>query len=117
MRNFRNYKVWELGHEVTILIYGLTSKFPDSERFGLTSQLRRASSSVPANIAEGCGRDSEKDFRRFFFIANGSATEVEYFLILATELGYLDKSEGELITEKVNILKRSLNNLLGALPN
>ncbi len=117
MRSFRKYKVWELGHEVTKDIYSLTAKFPDSEKFGITNQMRRASSSVPANIAEGCGRDTDKEFRRFLFIANGSATEVEYFLILATELGYIDEAESELISEKVNILKKSLNKLIGSIPN
>ena len=115
MRDFRKYKVWELGHEVTLVIYKLTGSFPDSERFGLTNQLRRASSSVPANIAEGCGRESDKDFRRFLYIANGSATEVEYFLILCTELGYIDQVASEEISNKVNILKRSLNKLIGSI--
>jgi four helix bundle protein len=117
MRDFKKYRVWELGHEVALVVYKLTSNFPDSEKFGITNQMRRASSSVPANIAEGCGRDTDKEFRRFLFIANGSATEVEYFLILATELGYIEKSESEHISEKVNILKKSSNKLIGSIPN
>ncbi|VXD10617.1 four helix bundle protein [Marinoscillum sp. 108] len=115
MRDFRKYKVWELGHEVTLVIYELTASFPDSERFGLTNQLRRASSSIPANIAEGCGRESDKDFKRFLYIANGSASEVEYFLILSTGLGYINKNDSEMITEKVSVLRRSLNKLISSI--
>ncbi|MFH6982602.1 four helix bundle protein [Marinoscillum luteum] len=115
MRDFRKYKVWELGHEVTLVIYELTASFPDSERFGLTNQLRRASSSIPANIAEGCGRESDKDFKRFLYIANGSASEVEYFLILSTGLGYINKNDSETITEKVSVLRRSLNKLISSI--
>jgi four helix bundle protein len=107
--------VWELGHEVTLVIYELTASFPDSERFGLTNQLRRASSSIPANIAEGCGRESDKDFKRFLYIANGSASEVEYFLILSTGLGYINKNDSETITEKVSVLRRSLNKLISSI--
>ncbi len=65
MRNFKNYQVWELGHKITLDVYKITKKFPTNEKYGLISQMRRASSSVPANIAEGCGRVSDAEFRRF----------------------------------------------------
>ncbi|MEQ9286228.1 MAG: four helix bundle protein [Cyclobacteriaceae bacterium] len=115
MRNFRQYKVWEIAHEVTREIYALTADFPDSEKFGLISQMRRAAYSIPANIAEGCGRNGDKEFRRFLFIANGSATELEYFLILTTDLGYLNKEASEPICDKVDKLKRSLNKLINTI--
>ncbi len=89
MRNFRKYKVWELGHEVTLMTYKLTKSFPSSERFAFISQMQWAYSSVPANIAEDCGRNFDKEFCRFLFIANGSAAELEYFLILNFELSYI----------------------------
>ncbi|MFY0600029.1 MAG: four helix bundle protein [Cyclobacteriaceae bacterium] len=115
MRDFRKYMVWELGHKITKEIYKLTATFPDSEKFGLISQMRRASSSVPANIAEGCGRNSDKEFRRFLFIANGSATELEYFLILSKELNFWEHHTDYDIDDQVNKLKRSLNKLINSI--
>tara|TARA_R110000737_G_scaffold176257_2_gene201332 strand:- start:3565 stop:3846 length:282 start_codon:yes stop_codon:yes gene_type:complete len=89
MRDYKKYNVWELGHEVTLEIYKLTNTFPKDENFGLTSQMRRASSSIPANIAEGCGRESDAEFKRFLIISQGSASELEYFTILAKDLEYI----------------------------
>ena len=115
MRTFRKYQVWELGHEITLEVYKLSKQFPKEELFGLTSQMRRCSSSVPANIAEGCGRETEKEFKRFLVIANGSATELEYFLILVKDLKLADQESIEKLIEKVDQLKRSLNRLISKL--
>lgn len=79
MQNFRDLKVWGKAHAATLLIYRATDGFPSTERYGLTSQMRRAAASIPANIAEGCGRASDADFARFLQIAFGSASELEYF--------------------------------------
>jgi four helix bundle protein len=89
MRNFRELKVWEKSHQLTLLIYQATRNFPSEELYGLTSQIRRACSSIPANIAEGCGRQTGKDFARFLQIAFGSASELEYHLLLAYDLKLL----------------------------
>ena len=112
MRNFRKYQVWELGHQITLDVYKLSKQFPKDEQYGLTSQMRRASSSVPANIAEGCGRESEAEFKRFLVIANGSATELEYFLILVKDLKLVSEENVEAHIAKVDQLKRSLNKLI-----
>ena len=112
MRNYKRYKVWELAHEVTLAVYKMTASFPKSELYGMVSQLRRASSSVAANIAEGCGRESQAEFRRFLIIANGSATEVEYFLFLAYELKMVEEKEYEDLMNKVVILNKQLNRLI-----
>lgn len=112
MRDFRKYQIWELGHQITLDVYKLTNGFPKEEQYGLTSQMRRASSSIPANIAEGCGRESEVEFKRFLSIANGSATELEYFLILVKDLNFVSELESKDLVEKVNQLKRSLNKLI-----
>lgn len=112
MRNFRKYQVWELGHQITLDIYKFTDSFPKSEQYSLTSQMRRASSSIPANIAEGCGRESDAEFRRFLLIANGSAAELEYFLILSKDLDLVKDDKFEDLVNKVDILKRSLNKLI-----
>lgn len=115
MRNFRKYQVWELGHEITLDVYKISKQFPKEEQFGITSQMRRCSSSVPANIAEGCGRESEKEFKRFLVIANGSATELEYFLILTKDLKLAEVHAIENLIDKVDKLKRSLNKLISKL--
>lgn len=90
MQDFRNLKVWKAALALTVDVYRDTQQFPDVERYGLLSQVRRASISIGANIAEGCGRDSDADFARFLKISLGSANEVHHCLVLALELGYLD---------------------------
>lgn len=89
MQDFRTLKVWQKAHQLTLAVYAATKTFPEDERFGLTSQMRRAAASIPANIAEGCGRDGGSDFARFLQIAMGSASELEYHLILAHDLSML----------------------------
>ena len=89
MENFRNLKVWSKAHELTLQIYQRTRSFPKEEIYGLTSQMRRACSSIGANVAEGCGRRSDGEMKRFLQIAQGSASEVEYHLLLAKDLGLL----------------------------
>jgi four helix bundle protein len=112
MKDFRKFKVWEKAHNFTLQVYRLTRNFPSDERFGLTAQLRRAAASVPTNIAEGCGRDSERELARFMSIAAGSASEVEYQLILACDLNYIqDETYGEL-HQQVNELKKMLNSFI-----
>lgn len=112
MRDFRKYKVWELGHQLALDIYKSTSGFPKGEMYGVTSQMRRASSSIPANIAEGCGRESDAEFRRFLIISQGSVSELEYFNILVKDLGYISESIHNDLNAKINITKRSLHNLI-----
>ncbi|MCV9386061.1 four helix bundle protein [Reichenbachiella ulvae] len=112
MRDYRKYKVWEMGHELTLSIYRITQSFPDSEKYSVISQMQRAAYSIPSNIAEGCGRDSNAEFVRFLVIARGSATELEYFLLLSKELNYLGTDQYEALFDKVNQTKRSLNNLI-----
>ena len=83
MKDFRQLKVWEKSHQLALAIYKVTKEFPKEELYGLTSQIRRASMSIPTNIAEGCGRNTDADFARFLQMAMGSASETEYQLILA----------------------------------
>lgn len=91
MKGFRNLKVWVKSHKLTLDVYKLTQCFPKEEQFGLISQLRRASSSFPTNIAEGSCRKSEKEFTQFLSIALGSANEVDYLIELSKDLGFLLK--------------------------
>ena len=112
MRDFRKLKVWEKAHHFTLQIYRITKNFPSDERFGLTVQLRRAAASVPTNIAEGCGRDSERELARFMSIAAGSASEVEYQLLLACDLNYIQDETYRELNQQVNEIKRMLNGFI-----
>jgi four helix bundle protein len=112
MRDFHSLVVWQKAHALALSVYRITKRFPDDERFGLVSQLRRSTASVPANLAEGCGRGSEQDFARFVQMAMGSATEVEYHIVLAKDLGYVEADDFEVLTESVQEVKRMLVSLL-----
>ncbi|MGA3054417.1 MAG: four helix bundle protein [Candidatus Korobacteraceae bacterium] len=111
MQDFRNLDVWNKAHKITLEIYRLTESFPKSEVFGLSSQVRRAASSIPTNLAEGCGR-TQPEFGRFVQIAFGSACEVEYQLLLARDIGFLPSQSYESINADVIEVKRMLNSLL-----
>jgi four helix bundle protein len=111
MRDFRKYNVWSIGHELVIDVYSLTRNFPASEMYGITSQIRRASVSIPTNIAEGCGRVTDSEFARFIHISLGSAHEVEYLLQLSKDLNYLSEESYLFLNEKVNLIKRKLYHL------
>lgn len=89
MGDFRRLKVWEKSHLLTLAVYAAVAPFPKDEPYGLTSQVKRSASSIPANIAEGCGRDRDTELARFLEIAMGSASEREYHLQLAHDLGFL----------------------------
>ena len=91
-RDFRRLMAWERAHALTLAVYRVTAEFPDHERYGLVSQMRRACASSGTNIAEGCGRDTNKELARFIDIATGSASEVEYQVLLARDLGYCAKT-------------------------
>jgi four helix bundle protein len=92
MRDYTKIDAWKLADDFTVAIYTVSRSFPREELYGLTSQLRRASYSVPANIAEGSSRESKRDYLHFLYIARGSLTEAQYFFHLAHRLGYLDES-------------------------
>ena len=115
MKDFRRLKVWHKAHELVLLTYRESARFPSEERFGLTSQLRRACVSIPANLAEGCGRHTDQDFARFVDYAMGSASEVEYHLLLARELGFLDTNAHAALHERTTEVKRMLASFLGRL--
>jgi len=108
VKDFRSLKSWSKAHDLTLKIYGVTKSFPRDEAFGLTSQLRRACASIPANIAEGCGRSGVAELARFLQIAAGSASEVEYHLLLARDLEYLTPADYERLNNDIVELKRML---------
>jgi len=110
--DFKQLKVWRKAHEMTLDTYRVTAAFPKEEMYGLTSQLRRASASIGANIAEGCGRRSDGEMCRFLQIARGSASEVEYHFLLARDLRFLDEKEFQKLTRQADELQRMLTGLM-----
>src|SRR5688500_14881682 len=108
MKDYRTLNVWKSGHALTLEVYKQTKAFPKEELFALTSQLRRAAASIPANIAEGCGRDGDAELKRFLNIALGSACEVDYFVLLAGELGYLDPKVHASLADDTIQLRRQI---------
>jgi len=112
MKDFRNLKVWQKSHELALSIYKATLPFPRGEIYGLVSQLRRAASSVPANIAEGCGCNGNREFARFLGIALRSASETEYHLLLSRDLGYLDIETYENLNNRAVEVKRMLTGFI-----
>lgn len=104
--------VWQEGIALVKLIYSITAKFPKEEQFGLTSQLRRASVSVPVNIAEGAARNSKKEMRQFLFIADGSLSEIDTLLVIAHELGYISKNDSENCLAKMERTNAMLKGLI-----
>jgi len=93
MRDFEKLSVWEKAHQLTLNIYQSTDQFPNDEQYGLTSQMRRSASSIPSNIAEGCGRNPQPQFARFLNIAFGSASELESQIILSEYLGFITSNK------------------------
>ena len=112
MQSFKNLKVWEKAHSLTLDVYRSTKNFPKEEMYGLTSQMRRSSASIGANIAEGCCRNADKDFGRFLQIAVGSAGELEYHLLLADDLSLLNRMDYQRLLDAATEVKRMLASLI-----
>ena len=109
---FRNVKVWGKAHQLTLASYRATRSFPKTDVYGLTSQIRRAATSICANIAEGCGRRGKADFARFMQIALGSASELEYHLLLALDLGIINDATHRDLDGAVTEVKRMLTGFI-----
>lgn len=105
MLNFKDLAIWQRSHKLTIEIYRATQSFPKEEVYGLTSQIRRAVSSIPTNIAEGCGRRTNAELTNFLNIASGSASEVEYEILLAKEIGYITAEQFEAWTKEIDEIR------------
>lgn len=113
MRDFKKYEVWQLSHENVLFVYrNILPKMPASEKFDLTSQIKRAAYSISLNIAEGAGRNTDKDFASFLDNALGSAQEVEYALLLIKDLEYINDVDYTSANSKINIIKSKLINLI-----
>ncbi len=112
MKDYRELKVWQRSHALTLAVYATTRRFPKEELFGLTNQMRRAAASVSANIAEGCGRDGDAELKRFLNIALGSACELDYFVLLATDLGYIAASDSTKLAPEILEIRRMIGGFI-----
>ena len=114
MRDYTKIEAWKLADDLTVAIYERTRTFPKEEMYGLTSQLRRASYSVPANIVEGSSRESKKDYLHFLYIARGSLSETQYFIHLARRLGFLSSTDSSQLHGQTKLLFGCLHGLIRA---
>jgi four helix bundle protein len=117
MRDYKKYDTWKIAHELVKEIYIISENFPKSELFGLTSQIRRASVSIPTNIAEGCGRSTDKEFARFLEISLGSTNETEYLLLLSCDLGFTSQNTLSSLNPKLNLIRQKIIQLRKKLLN
>lgn len=115
MQDFKKLVVWQKAHQLALAIYKGTMRFSKEELYGLTSQMRRAGVSISATIAEGCGRRSKVDFARFLQISVGSASELEYHLVLAHDLGFMKGQDFQAVTEETIVVKKMRTALIGKL--
>lgn len=117
MRDYKKYDTWKIAHELVKEVYLISESFPKSELFGLTSQIRRASVSIPTNIAEGCGRSTDKEFARFLEISLGSTNETEYLLLLSCDLGFTSEDILSSLNPKLNLVRQKIIQLRKKLLN
>jgi four helix bundle protein len=114
MRNYRDLQTWHKAHQLTLELYKVSRQFPKEEMYGLISQLRRAASSIGANLAEGCGRQTNSEFARFVRISMGSASELDYHLLLSRDLGFLGTEAYEHVSKNLIEVRKMLTSLLSA---
>ncbi len=112
MKDFRDLQVWQKAHQLTLTVYRLTASFPQTERYGLTSQLRRSSAAVATNLAEGCGRNGDAELARFCSITMGSASDLDYHLLLARDLKLLNVTAYAEVAQQTTEVKRMLAGLI-----
>jgi four helix bundle protein len=112
VKDFRDLQVWQKAHQLTLAVYRHTASFPNDERYGLTTQLRRSCSSIAANLVEGCGRNGDTELARFCSIAMGSASELDYHLLLARDLKLLNAADDAELARNTSEIKRMLSGLI-----
>ena len=112
MVNYKNYLVWQRSHQLVFEIYKTLDSFPKSEQFNLTSQIRRACLSIPTNIAEGCGRETQKELIRFLYISSGSAHELDYLILVSSELNLIPEEKTTRLLDEIDQIKKMLAALI-----
>jgi four helix bundle protein len=113
--HWKDLEVWKKAHKLVLEVYRITETFPNNEIFGITNQLRRASSSIPANIVEGQSRNTTKEYLQFLYNARGSLEEIRYFLLLAKDLQYINIAEHDLLEQNSEAVSKMLNGLIKSL--
>jgi four helix bundle protein len=117
LKNYKELNVWQKSYELCLKIYGITTKFPNDERYGLTSQIRRSAVSIPSNIAEGYERKTTADYIRMLYISYGSVCELETQILLTGDLGFIEKGKSEPIRKDIAEIERMLKALIKSLEN
>ena len=117
LKNYKELNFWQKSYELCLKIYRITAKFPNEERYGLTSQIRRSAVSIPSNIAEGYGRKTTVDYIRMLYISYGSVCELETQILLAGDLGFIEKGELGTIKKDIAEIERMLKSLIKSLEN
>ena len=117
LKNYKELNVWQKSYELCLKIYKMTAKFPNEERYGLTSQIRRSAVSIPSNIAEGYGRKTTLDYIRMLYISYGSVCELETQILLAGDLGFIEKGEWGTAIKDIAEIERMLKSLIKSLEN
>ena len=117
LKSYKDLKVWQRSYQLCLEIYKITKGFPDEEKYGLTSQLRRAAVSVPSNISEGYGRKTTPEYIQFLYIAYGSVCEIETQILLSGDLGYISNGRLEMLKEGIREVERMLKALIRSLEN
>ena len=112
MVDYRKYNVWQKSHSLVIDVYAVTTNFPKTEQFNLISQINRAAVSIPTNIVEGCGRETQKELIRFLYISSGSAHELEYLILLSSDLNFIKKETSEKLLSELLEIKKMLASLI-----
>lgn len=116
MRDFKNLAIWQRSHEFTLKIYAITKSFPSQEIYGLTSQMRRSSSSIPTNIAEGSGTRTAAEMKRYLFIATGSCSELHYQLILSKDLNYISQTDFSQLEQEIIKIRKMIYSFIQKMP-
>lgn len=115
MHNFKELKVWKLSIELSKIVFGITKTFPNEHRFGIANQMFRCAVSIPSNIAEGCGRKSDKELKQFLSISLGSSFELETQIIIAQEVGLIDSEQHLILESKITEIQKMINGLAKSL--
>ncbi len=115
MTDYRKMRVWERAHAFVLRTYDMTKSFPKSELYGLTNQLRRAVVSIPTNLAEGCGKDTDPEFARYADIASGSGSETDYLILLAKDLKFVEMDVYEEMAQEITVIRKMLTSLKKAI--